>query len=254
MEKKILIISSTETFTVRGLEMKLKGIGASTSYSGIQVRQLEKADISASLWIVYLDEAIDREADSLVYIKDLCLDNRKRLFLIGTKDECDTAEQFLPDDYKWKFFERPLNMDLLLDEAEKYFEEELELAKRKNILVVDDDVNYLAMVYDWLKDKYRVSVVNSGMQAITWLAKNHVDLILLDYEMPVTDGPKVLEMIRTEVQTADIPVMFLTGKNDRQSIMKVLSLKPDDYLLKTIDQKGLIKKLDDYFEKKDLPR
>ena len=85
------------------------------------------------------------------------------------------------------------------------------------------------------------------MNAITWLAKNKADLILLDYEMPVITGPKVLEMIRSEAETSTIPVMFLTGNADRQSIMKVLELKPADYLLKKIDRAGLREKIDNFF-------
>ena len=67
-------------------------------------------------------------------------------------------------------------------------------------------------------------------------------------EMPITSGPQVLEMIRSEASTAGIPVMFLTGKNDKQSIMKVLELKPVDYLLKTIDKQSLRDKLEVYFK------
>ena len=76
-----------------------------------------------------------------------------------------------------------------------------------------------------------------------------MDLVLLDYEMPVTNGPKVLEMLRSESDSGSIPVMFLTGKNDRDSVMSVLDLKPVDYLLKTIDKKSLKAKLDTFFEK-----
>ena len=92
-------------------------------------------------------------------------------------------------------------------------------------------------------------MVSSGMQGITWLARNKADLILLDYEMPVTSGAQVLEMLRSEPSTEHIPVMFLTGKNDRQSIMNVLALKPADYLLKTIDRQGLRDKIDEFFIK-----
>lgn len=84
-------------------------------------------------------------------------------------------------------------------------------------------------------------------QAISYLARNKANLVLLDYEMPVADGPKVLEMLRADTETGHIPVMFLTGHGDRNSVMSVVGLKPADYLLKTIDKKTLLEKLDHFF-------
>ncbi|MBQ7677740.1 MAG: response regulator, partial [Lachnospiraceae bacterium] len=98
-----------------------------------------------------------------------------------------------------------------------------------------------------LSPKYNVYMAGSGMNAITFLAKNSVDLILLDYEMPVVSGAKVLEMIRSEPATAGIPVMFLTGKSDRQTVMEVLALKPAKYLLKSMHPAEWIKEVDDFF-------
>ena len=63
---------------------------------------------------------------------------------------------------------------------------------------MDDDPTFLKLVKNWLEEEYKVTIVNSGMQAITYLATNTPDLILLDYEMPVTSGPQVLEMIRSD--------------------------------------------------------
>ena len=90
-------------------------------------------------------------------------------------------------------------------------------------------------------------MANSGLQAIKWLGKNKADLILLDYEMPVTSGPQVLEMLRSDDDTKDIPVMFLTGKGDKESVMAVLELKPNGYFLKTIGKDELIEKLNEFF-------
>lgn len=247
MEKKILIISSSETFSVRGLEMKLKGLGADTAFSGPKLKELQEKCREAILIILYTNEDIRTDAQALVYLKDHCVENDLSVIVIGSKEEYETVLSFIPERHIGGFFERPLEMEKLLDEVERILSEKIDKEKRKNILIVDDDVSYLGMVMEWLQDSYRVAVANSGMQAITYLVKNHVDLILLDYEMPVTSGPKVLEMIRSEPETADTPVMFLTGKNDRGSIMKVLELKPVDYLLKSIDKAGLLKKLDDYF-------
>ena len=88
------------------------------------------------------------------------------------------------------------------------------------------------------------------MNAITYLAKNKPDLILLDYEMPVITGAKVLEMIRSEVATASLPVIFLTSKGDKQSVMEVLKLKPEGYLLKTMTPGEILQALEDFFVKR----
>ena len=44
-------------------------------------------------------------------------------------------------------------------------------------------------VYEWLKGSYHVGMASSGVQAISYLARNKADLVLLDYEMPVANGP-----------------------------------------------------------------
>jgi DNA-binding NarL/FixJ family response regulator len=74
--------------------------------------------------------------------------------------------------------------------------------------------------------------------------------VLLDYEMPVVNGKQVLEMIRTENEFSDIPVMFLTGKNDRESIEQVMSLKPEGYILKTTKPEQIVQMIDEFFERR----
>ena len=61
--------------------------------------------------------------------------------------------------------------------------------------------------------------------------------------------PQVLEMIRSESKVDGIPVIFLTGKGDRESVMKVLAMKPDGYLLKSMERAKLLAAIDDFFEK-----
>ena len=65
--------------------------------------------------------------------------------------------------------------------------------------------------------------------------------------MPVTDGPQVLEMLRSDSDTRDIPVIFLTGKSDKQSVMAVVALKPEGYFLKNIERNDLLGKLSEFF-------
>lgn len=247
MNKNVLIISSAETFLVKGLQMKLSTIGLNSTYCNTRIKQLTQMVEDSDYFIFYTDDTIKELTDVLVFINDICTEKEKKLIVIGSRLEYDVIIQHVKADNILNWFERPLDMNVFVEKMQDYIDDAAVEARKKSILIVDDDVTYMRMIAGWLKDSYRVYMVNSGVQAITWLAKNKADLILLDYEMPITPGPKVLEMLKTEANTSTIPVMFLTGKGDRNSIVKVLSLKPADYLLKTIDKKTLHEKLDTFF-------
>ncbi len=118
-----------------------------------------------------------------------------------------------------------------------------------SILIVDDDPTYAKMIREWIRDQYSVNIVTAGMQAIKFLTKKKVDLILLDYEMPEADGPEVLGMLRDDPETADIPVVFLTGVNNQESIERLLSLNPAGYILKNTPKGDLVNTLKGLFEK-----
>ncbi len=247
MDDAILIVSPAETFTVRGLEMKLNEMGVNTQYSDIDIKRLKAIREDISLVILYTDNISDEHMEALVYMKDFCLENNSMIIVVGTQVEYEYIKKHIPQGEILNFYERPLVMNKLLEEIEEFFNRKEEYSKRKSILIVDDDVAYMTMIFDWLKDTYKVNIANSGMQAITWLAKNNVDLILLDYEMPITSGPQVLEMIRSEPASAGIPVIFLTGKADKESVERVMRLKPQGYLLKSTKKEDIIASVDNFF-------
>ena len=247
MGNSILVISHTETFTIKGLEMKINNEGISTFFCVPKVNNLEGKIDAADLVILYMDGSASDIKDALIYIKDVIMEKNKQVILIGEKLDYPGYEKMLGVVNILNFYERPVQIEKLLEELDAYFKEASSQARRKSVLIIDDDVHYMNMISDWLKDKYRIAKANSGMNAITWLATNHVDLILLDYEMPITTGPQVLQMIKSEAKTATIPVMFLTGNADKESIMQVLALKPVDYLLKSINKNGLREKIDSFF-------
>lgn len=116
-----------------------------------------------------------------------------------------------------------------------------EVSEKKHILVVDDDPMMLKLVKEQLKDNYAVGTAISGRLALKFLENKKTDLIILDYEMPEENGAQVLEKIRANEETAKIPVIFLTGINDRAKIEQVLELKPRGYLLKPIEREKLLK-------------
>lgn len=138
-------------------------------------------------------------------------------------------------------------------EVEKYLKKneaaQKEISQKKKILVVDDSEVMLQFLDELLKGDYDITTVRSGLSAIRSLTLNRPDLILLDYEMPVCDGRQVLEMIRSEKDFVDISVIFLTGRVDKESVKKVLSLKPAGYLSKQLKPVEIKKNIDSYFQK-----
>ena len=110
-----------------------------------------------------------------------------------------------------------------------------------HILIIDDDTRMLRILKEELREKYNVATAVSGKIALNFLEKRKTDLILLDYVMPDEDGPAVLKKLRENNATKDIPVVFLTGINDRNKIEKVLDMNPQGYLLKPIKPEKLFR-------------
>ncbi|MCM1050108.1 MAG: bacteriohemerythrin [Clostridiales bacterium] len=132
-------------------------------------------------------------------------------------------------------------------EIKKYLEK-TKTKNKKKILVVDDSSVIRESMSKLLGKDYDVASAESGMSAIRSIILDRPDLILLDYEMPVCDGKQVLEMIRAEKAMADIPVIFLTGRGDAESVKNVMALKPAGYLLKTMKPDDVKNVIDGYFD------
>ena len=249
MQKTVLLINKGKSFM-------LVTIARSFREAGYKVVEVEPTmeDIGAhkedtNLFLLYLGDYIDDVTNTLVYLKDICTEEDKLLIAIGTAGELESLTRSIPLPLISASFERPFDMKKLVAQADWLLEANEDLAKRKNILLVDDDSTFLKMVKDWLSAKYKVTIVTSGAQALMYIADNTPDLILLDYEMPSMDGPTVFRMLKEDAETRNIPVMFLTGKNDRELVVKAVDMRPEDYILKSVPKKDLMDKLEDFFKR-----
>lgn len=106
---------------------------------------------------------------------------------------------------------------------------------KKHILIVDDDRTVLKMLKSALGETYEVTTMINGVMVDKLLEAKKVDLIILDYEMPIETGADIFRRIKKNPKASHIPVCFLTGITEREKIMEVMSLKPHGYLLKPID-------------------
>lgn len=129
--------------------------------------------------------------------------------------------------------------------------EKIAVSRKKKVLIVDDSDFILKTMQKVLGDDYEVLTVTSGLAAIRSITLDRPDLILLDYEMPVCKGNQIFEMIRAEEGFSDIPVIFLTSKVDRESVRRVIELKPNGYLTKSLSPEAIKKEVDHFFEKQN---
>ncbi|SKB88820.1 Response regulator receiver domain-containing protein [Lachnospiraceae bacterium] len=247
MSDRLIVISEKETFIVRVLMNKAKGAGIDCEFVPCNVDDINGKLDDNPLITLYMDDAAGPSDEVLHFLLDAMDEKGLEMILIGEKNDLDIMGGKIPSRLIFKKFTRPVDNDQFVRTLQDYYKKLNSGEFRKSILVVDDDPNYLGLVREWLKDTYKVFMANSGLQAIKWLGKNKVDLILLDHEMPVTSGPKVLEMLRSDSETESIPVMFLTGKGDKESVMQVVALKPEGYFLKNIQKDELLEKLNEFF-------
>ena len=245
---KVLVISETDSFLAKSLVRKLGESGMGAMFAHMNMKEIEEHREDTVLIVLFLGENLPGQMDFLVFLKDFVSEQDIQMLLIGGDELGLLVKKTIPDMFIIDRYTRPLDIDAFIKKVSDYVKNNTGENRKKTVLIVDDDITYMRTVYEWLKDEYHVGMASNGVQAISYLAKNKADLILLDYEMPIANGPQVLSMLKNDSETGQIPVMFLTGHGDKDSVMSVLGLSPVDYLLKTIEKDRLLEKLNHFFK------
>lgn len=118
------------------------------------------------------------------------------------------------------------------------------MIERKKIAIVDDQIANLTIGRNALSQDYEVYTVPSGEKLFLLLDKVKPDMILLDVEMPDMNGYEVIKVLKSNLLTAHIPVIFLTSKTDAGSELEGLSLGAVDYISKPFSPPLLRKRLE----------
>ncbi|MBE7009080.1 MAG: response regulator [Ruminococcaceae bacterium] len=248
MAGKVLLINHGAAMMTNTLVTNLKGMEIETLRVEPEIEKIEPEKDGVDVVLLFAGDFVYDSPELLVYLKDLCFSDEKPLCVVGYEKELAEIEEIIPKNMIAHEFPRPIDVKGLSAAIHSLIRTGEARKKERHILLVDDDIMFLQTMQSWLAPKYRVTATRSGMQAITYIAAHTPDLILLDYDMPVTPGPQVLEMIRSEPNSAKIPVIFLTGKNDRESVVSVMRLKPEGYLLKSMSKGDILASVDRFFE------
>jgi len=114
------------------------------------------------------------------------------------------------------------------------------MAKKKKILVVDDEPNIRLLVKNMLGNRYDVVEAGDGNEAVTKAQEEKPDVVLLDILMPGKDGFTTCNQLKANKATKDIPVVMVTALQHKLDEKLALSLKADGYMRKPFTSEDLL--------------
>ncbi len=117
----------------------------------------------------------------------------------------------------------------------------MDTTKTAHVLAVDDDPSVRQMIADYLGDnEVRVTAVASGQEIAEVMARETIDLVVLDLRLPGEDGMQIARRLREE---SDVPIIMLTGRKDEADRVMGLELGADDYLTKPFSPRELLARI-----------
>ncbi len=243
----ILFVKSEVGFITQAITKNLEDVGFNVIETGDNLDEINYNSSFADMILYYVSGSKEIIAQRMSLLTDICNEFNKTLCIAG-EERCVSEAQNTENRQRIVgVYKRPIDMRELVSGVFDQFSMHMEYERTKTILLVDDDIDFISIAALWLDDDYKVDGVNSGKEALRYLDKHRPDLILLDYDMPEIDGYELFDKIKKNPLIAHIPIIFLTGKNDRESVMKIINRKPDGYLLKSMGRTELLNSIDSFF-------
>ena len=117
------------------------------------------------------------------------------------------------------------------------------------VLCIDDDQDYSRAI-EYRLERFGVAVLHGyqGTEGFLNAFANRVDVVLLDYELPNGQGDYVLRRLKDNPVTSDIPVIVITGRNDRALARRMMNLGAAQFIVKPINFEILVKELRNYID------
>ncbi len=125
------------------------------------------------------------------------------------------------------------------------------MKKQHKIFIVEDETFNINILVDILKPKYKLSIAKEGTRAFEMIKKVQPDLILLDVMLPGMSGHEICKMLKSDEETATIPVIFMTARNSPEDIVYGLTLGAADYIVKPINYMELLSRIKNHISLAD---
>ena len=120
---------------------------------------------------------------------------------------------------------------------------------QKKIIIIDDEKDFVDVIKQTLFDEgYSVLTAYDGEEGLDKIRTKAPDLVILDINMPKMDGYAVCREIRQDPLYRNLPIIFLTVRNEKESKIKGMNLGSDEYIIKPFRPKELLLRIKKIFE------
>ncbi len=247
MKNTIVFIYDEPGFMVQTIIQNIADAGMEVIDINSDISEIERHQYDSDIIVYYIGNMEVGIKRALKCLNGMTREYRKTLCVIGESNSLRIAEESCDPGVITAKYNRPLDVRKLVSDLKRMLNTRVEYNRKKCILLVDDDTDFLQIAYSWFDGKYEVDIVSSAREAMKYLSDKKPDLIMLDHEMPRMSGYEFLSELRKNWKTADIPVIFLTGKDDKESVMHIIEKKPNGYLLKSTPRDQLLLSIDNFF-------
>ncbi len=243
-EDKEFIDTLVELATARGLQT---AIAPNPKLARESLKRL-RADI------ILLDISIfDKKNDQFVFLEEISKQQPSIPVLVFTSQELSTDRVALARRKSKGFFHKPISSKRLLEVVTQTLKPGKKTEPK--VMVVDDDRMTLRLVRTLLEPwGIKVHILNNSLEFWNELESVKPDLVILDVQMPNIDGIELCQLLRNDSRWAWLPIIFLTGQRDPQTIQQVFSAGADDFINKPVVAAELITRIFNRLERTRLLR
>jgi diguanylate cyclase (GGDEF)-like protein len=203
--------------------------------------------------IVLLDISVDISNSEFIFLEEMLKQKPPIPVLVFTHQELSTDKIALARRKSQGFFHKPISPNRVLEAISRTLKPAQKTEAK--VMVVDDDRMILRLVRTLLEPwGIQVTTLNDSLQFWDKLQSVKPDLLILDVQMPNIDGIELCQLLRNDSQWAWLPIVFLTGQRDAQTIQQVFSAGADDFIHKPVVAPELIIRIFNRLERTHLLR
>lgn len=251
IDKRILITSDNKSeFVIQSVFNEMKRRGYEVIICNNTIDDIRENGKDIKVYLISIDSA-EFIKDTLIFIKDICFDTNKEIALYGDRLNIKEAARFIKVENVSMEFPRPTDSKQISNGLEELAKEAQERQEKKRILLIDDDPEFLRRTQEMIQNQYKTFMATSATAGMMVLAKHKVDLILVNYLLPVINGIQFAKSLQLEDKTKDIPLIFINSTPSSNVVSESKKVGAVNCIQKSKMENELVTALSDYFVEKD---